>query len=98
MQTLPLLLLASYAMCFGLMNEKAPLLTDLLTRIGFFKRMFECAFCTGFHTGWVTWGLWRVGGGGGFETGLGLLEGILFAFVSSTFCYSYDVLLRWLER
>ena len=99
--TVLLLLMASYGMTFALMNEKVPIFTGFLTRLpwvgGFFEAMFECSFCTGFHTGWLSWLLWRVGGEGDLGTGSGPVGCILFAFISSAFCYSYDVLLRRLE-
>ena len=47
------LILASYGLTFGLMNDKAKLLTDLLKKIPlfvredrtFFDRMFVCPYC-----------------------------------------------------
>ena len=54
-------LIAAYGITFGLMNDKAKLLTDLLIAIPLFKdenkktffaRMFVCSYCTGFHSGW----------------------------------------------
>jgi hypothetical protein len=66
--TLVPLMLASYGLCFGLMNDKAKWLTDRLRKLRirvqneeeadettFFDRMFHCPYCTGFHTGWTTW-------------------------------------------
>lgn len=44
----PVWLLVSYGLCFGLMN-KLPITLPVLT----------CAYCTGFHTGWMTWFLAR---------------------------------------
>lgn len=64
-------LLASYGLCFGLMNDKARWLTDRLRALRirvrnegdegqpdettFFGRMLHCPYCTGFHTGWMVW-------------------------------------------
>lgn len=45
-----LLLLAAYGLCFGLMNKAL-----VLHRGSFLLRMFDCAFCTGIHCGWITW-------------------------------------------
>lgn len=96
-----LLLLASYGLCFGLMNEKVPLLNRMLYRIpamrddahgtNLFSRMFDCAYCTGFHTGWVVW----VVASWGSPVPVDIL---LFALASSAFCYMLDTLLRWFEQ
>lgn len=97
----PILLLASYGLAFALVNEKALILTRILTNLPLvgilFSQMFACIFCTGFHTGWVMWVLWRVGGGQDLGTGSGITGCLLFAFASSAFCYSLDVLLSRLE-
>lgn len=106
METL-LLLLAAYGLCFGLMNEKVSVINRVLYAIPlfrteegtFFQRMLSCAYCTGFHTGWVVWGAARLLGAGPVRGWAAeLLEVGLFAFASSVFCYSLDTMLRWLER
>jgi len=100
-----LLLFASYGLCFGLMNEKLPPLNRLLYAPplfrneegqNFFERMFECAYCTGFHSGWLVWGAFWITGVESAGSSLG--EMVLFALASSSFCYVLDTLLRWLER
>jgi len=52
---------------------------------GFFQRMLSCAYCTGFHCGWV----------------LGLVTGrsdlVVCAFSASAFCYTVNTWVRWLE-
>jgi hypothetical protein len=67
-----LLLLAAYGITFGLMNQKAPFLTDRLKAFSFrvekteeesttfFQRMLVCPYCTGFHAGWLAWLLIRL--------------------------------------
>lgn len=101
-----LLLLASYGMCFGLMNEKLPALNRILYRIpiqrdsdhgtNLFTRMFDCSYCTGFHTGWV---VWLASSLGSYQDGVVLLTSTpLFALASSVFCYSLDTLVQWLEQ
>lgn len=90
-------LLASYALCFGLMNEKISEVNRWLYRLpvsrsedgNLFERMFRCSFCTGFHTGLVVWIL----AGGGTAS-----EAILFSLASSAFCFILDTLLLWIER
>jgi hypothetical protein len=104
-----LLLLAAYGFCFGLMNEKVPVLNRALYRLpilrdldqgtNFFSRMLDCAYCTGFHAGWVVWTVAYLSGGEPFQGWVQVLGDMaLFAFASSAFCYSLDTGLRWLER
>lgn len=102
-----LLLLAAYGLCFGLMNEKVSVVNRLLYALplfrredgNFFERMFDCAYCTGFHAGWVVWTASRLGGVDPFRGwAVELTEMGLFAFASTAFCYSLDTGLRWLER
>ena len=96
-------LLASYGLCFALMNDKVSWLTDRLAALPlfrdehgrtFFERMFACPFCTGFHTGWLV-------GVGSLSEPMGSLSWcwalLLFAFASSAFCYAGDTVLRWVE-
>lgn len=92
-------LLAAYGLCFGLMQDKVPLLTESLRRLplvgGFFTRLLDCAYCTGFHCGWVVFLLEE------FRTGTKptwYVDMILFSFASATFCYMADVGMLWLER
>jgi hypothetical protein len=89
-------LIVAYGICFGLMNDKAWLLTDYLRRIDFFDRMFNCAFCTGFHSGWLAsllahpevldaaWSVW-------------IPHALSYGFASAAFCYALDTVLRRLE-
>jgi len=103
-----IMLLASYGLTFGLMNDKVKFLTDLLKKIPlfveggntFFERMFGCPYCTGFHTGWAIYlfleiPVWVSGGGDAVETAVPALA---FALASSTACYALDVLIQWFER
>lgn len=92
--------LAAYGICFGLMNEKFWSLNDWLYEIPFreregknlFERMFECSYCTGFHSGWMVGLVWGVVGGAS------LAEVVLFPFASSAFCYMLDTFLSRLEE
>ena len=81
------LLLASYGLVFGLMNDKFPVVPGI-RRVAFFDRLFSCAYCAGFHAGWV---MWLVSGAGISR------EMPVFAFASSAFCYGLDAALRWVE-
>jgi hypothetical protein len=111
-QASALLMFASYGMCFGLMNDKvwfthslralplrkveAPWAPGEVSTL--FERLFQCAYCTGFHTGWVTW-LLGVGMAGlpyphHFGNGASLL---VWSFASAVFCYLVDTAARRLE-
>ena len=101
-----LLLLAAYGLCFGVLNDKIPLVPHLRKipllkdeeEHTFFARMFVCPYCTGFHTGWMVYGAWA------FvqeslaltpEFGVGI---VLFAFASSAACYWVDTVIQWFEQ
>ena len=99
------LLLAAYGICFGFMNEKLAFLNRLLYRLpvvrdkdqgtNLFDRMSECAYCSGFHSGWfvfLTHSIWE-----GRVKAEVTVETVLFAFASGAFCYTLDTALRWLE-
>jgi len=116
-------MLASYGLCFGLMNDKARWLTDRLRALRIrvrrqgedpseettlFDRMLRCPYCTGFHTGWMTWlgfiaamGLPISVGGTTAEIVWGIVGNVarivIFAFASSAFCYLADTGAQWLE-
>ena len=106
MDTLIFLLLASYGLTFGIMNEKVPFLGKTLRKIpilkdedgdAFFTRMLVCSYCTGFHTGWAVW-LAHSAGEESLSLSVASLVGVLcFAFASSAFCYMMDTAVQWLE-
>lgn len=102
-----LFLFAAYGICFGVMNDKAPLLPALRSlplfpdKDGrtFFTRMFACPYCTGFHAGWSAWLLLRLpdilAGAGTWPVVVGDL--LVHAFAASAFCYVADTAAQWLE-
>lgn len=99
-----LLFAASYGLCFGLMNGKAKLLTTFLIRLPilvkgeeeekttFFLRMLTCPYCTGFHTGWMSWLLVRLSHhvSTGSSPGVIASEIVSSAFASASLCYLLD--------
>ena len=85
-----LLLLASYGICFGLINK-----LKFLRKLSFFDSMLECVYCTGFHTGWITYLLMGLAVKS-FEFDFAQLA--MFAFGSSTFCYTLDTFIIYLEH
>lgn len=103
-------LLAAYGLCFGLMNDKAKVITDRLravpfrvqgegeTRTTFFERMLACPYCTGFHCGWVTWLAFGCEPVGSVQGAGGMvLAAVIWAFASAAFCYAVDTATQWLE-
>lgn len=103
-----LFLCAAYGLCFGVMNDKAPLL-PLLRKLPlfpdaegrtFFVRMFACPYCTGFHAGWFVWLLTRLPYHLVSEKPnlLGVAGEVLsHAFAASAFCYVVDIAAQWVE-
>jgi len=105
-----MVLLASYGLCFAFMHEKIPFLPAALKKIplfvdedgeNWFARMFQCPYCTGFHTGWLVWLLWHASSllknSPSVDALQFCVEGILFAFASSVVCYILDVSAERLE-
>jgi fucose permease len=90
MAHLTLFLLACYGFAFGLMNDKIPGVSWAVAFLGgeasLAGRMLSCAYCTGFHVGWVL----------ALLTGQGQL--LVSGMASSAFCYAFDALVKRLER
>lgn len=94
-----LLLAASCGLCYAFRN-KAPMPK-------FFQPLLDCPFCTGFHTGILTWALGFLVAGQGWVFGLGLVKPsgwaqavaglVVWAFASAAVCDALDALLRRLE-
>jgi uncharacterized membrane protein len=84
------LLLVSYGICFGLQNK----VTFLRGKYAIIDSMLVCTYCTGFHSGWITWLLANT------EQlhDLWIIDMVLFAFGSSAFCYAIDTLIRLIEN
>ena len=65
----------------------------------FVEKLFTCAYCMGFHSGWMSWFLIRE------TTGFELLHGgtpyalsiLCWALISAPTCYLLDKLGLWLE-
>lgn len=106
--TTVLMLIASYGICFGLMNDKAEFLTDALRKLPlfkneagdtFFQRLLRCPYCTGFHTGWMVWLIANAktlaACNGDWATLLS--DAVIFSFASSASCYLIDTAAQKLE-
>lgn len=91
-------LLAAYGVAFGLQNDKAPFLPQLIRKDGnFFDSMFRCAYCTGFHAGWMVWVIRVLCEGLPAEGWHNAFSALGFAMASAAWCYSVDVVLQWFE-
>ena len=90
-------LLLAYGLCFGLQNKVEFLRSDKWFAGGFFSRMLDCSYCTGFHTGWLAWLLTRPIHG--FEASVSsVAQPLAWAFVASAFCYLVDAASQMIER
>ena len=97
MTQLLLCLLASYGLCFAVMNDKIPWATNVLSKLSFFEKMFQCPLCTGFHCGWLVWLVHRLTVQEPFSLkDAGLV--FLYALASAAFCYMADTATRRLEQ
>lgn len=101
MATLFYLLLA-YGLSFGFQNKLPFLYSEAYRESGvpqrFLDQLLHCTYCTGFHTGWMTWLLaWGIEGEPP-TMGLSIPFSVLgWSFASAGFCYVLDALVRWVE-
>lgn len=103
-----LFLFTSYGICFGLMNDKAPLIPAIRNipilpdsnGKTFFSRMLACPYCTGFHAGWIAWTILRLQGHIMGKTDILTMVGdvLAHAFAASAFCYLADITAQWIEQ
>lgn len=104
---LVVLLLAAYALCFALQHK----LTWLQGKSDWLDKMWECTFCTAFHTGWILFLLHSVST---IHTIIDIngqiqavtlmsklfmlpINAIIFGLASSGFAYTIDTLIRLME-
>jgi len=94
-------LVAAYGLCFALMNDKIPLVPWLrsapdVLEPNFWDQMLACAFCTGFHAGWLV-GFVHLAAQGTLVTWIGPPMLLVWGFAGSGFCYAIDTAVQWLE-
>jgi hypothetical protein len=77
------------------MNDKIPYFCRLLRKLDFFDQMLGCPYCTGFHCGWVVWGLEVVRRGEAPDS-FGV-ELFLWSLAGATWCYLVDITAQKLE-
>lgn len=79
-------LMLCYGICFGLMNK-----VDFIRgKSAFTDKLLNCAYCTGFHAGWISFLLTRLAAWD-FNP-KALLYAPLWGFASGVFCYFIDTL------
>lgn len=89
------LLVVSYGLCFGFQN-KFPF-GLIYGKTAFTDKLLSCTYCTGFHTGWMTFLAWQWAQGRLEATPQVAAMAVMFSFASSAFCYTADALTQYLE-
>lgn len=86
-------LVVAYGITFGAMNK-----VDFLHgKTKFTDALLACAYCTGFHAGWITWLLTRPFYGWPNPLWALPFEALLWAFAASVFSYGCDSVLQLAE-
>ena len=90
--------LVTYAIAFGLMNKLPERFTvsnvTSLPKETWLAQMLQCAYCTGFHSGWLAWLLFE----GSFPVDkAGALNLISYALAGATLTYILDTAIRKIE-
>lgn len=90
------ILMVAFGITFGLQHK----VSFLWGKSDFLDRMLGCAYCTGFHAGWMAWLLF-IGTEAYLDADVLLdlspFDPIMVAFASSGFSYLADTASRWLE-
>jgi len=81
-------LLLAYGLAFGMMNKLPVAIYDRLP--SFFNRLLSCAYCTGFHAGWMIYLLL-------WWDSIYWVSIVAWALASAAFSYLADGAIRWLE-
>jgi hypothetical protein len=85
-------LLVASGLCFALRSKIDP----LYGRFGVLDRTLDCAFCTGLHCGWITWGMFWVESGFTEVVSLGSLAS--WCLACGWFCYLSETVFDRLEN
>ena len=80
-------LLACYGLTFGLMNKTS----WIQNRVLFTRKLLECSYCTGFHTGWILYFAKKY-------PNINLDSLLIWAFAASAFSYIADTFTQYLEE
>lgn len=86
-------LLCAYGVCFGIRNKLGALVKGASR---FTDALLRCSYCTGFHSGWLTWVLlWATSL---WDVAHHMREILGFSLASAAFCYLVDTLALKLEK
>lgn len=84
------MLLASYGLCFGLIHK-----AKFLRRLPVIDKMFNCVYCTGFHTGWM---ICLLSSYTAPALSFSWAQLVSSAFASAAVCYIIDTAVIFLEE
>ena len=91
---LVLFLLVAYGIGFWLQN-KADFLRGISALV---DKGLDCTFCTGFHSGWITFLVLQAGSWTEHTLNWRLVpQALAFGFAASAFNYAFDTLVRFVE-
>lgn len=65
--------------------NKSGIVGEKVRKVPFFAQMLSCSYCTGFHAGWIGWGITR-----GIHEMHHPVEVLVWAFCSAGVCYLVD--------
>ena len=85
--------LLMYGLCFGLMNK----LPDFFYGLPGIGSLLSCAYCTGFHCGWLVWLLDQASTQSWPDGIAGWLAVPMWALSGAAFCYAMETTLNLAE-
>ena len=86
-------ILATYGVCFGLMNDKFPLVRRA-RRLRVVDAALSCAYCAGFHSGWLVRLLVLIPDRAHISMTHALVDLLTWGFVGAGACYVLDGVAR----
>lgn len=91
---LVLFLLVSYGIGFWLQNK----VEFIRGKVALVDKGLDCTFCTGFHSGWITFLMLQASSWNEATLNWRLLpQTIAFGFAAAAFNYTFDTLVRFVE-
>ena len=85
-------LLASYCLAFAIRVGKVSLITNVLSKLSFFRAMFACILCIGTEVGWFLALVTQFDG-----SLMGLREVFLLGLAAGAFCLIVEEVLEFLS-
>jgi hypothetical protein len=91
---LVLFLLVAYGIGFWLQNK----VEFIRGKSAFVDKGLDCTFCTGFHSGWLSFLVLQCGAWNEHTLNWRLLpQAVAFGFAAAAFNYAFDTLVRFVE-